>query len=59
MPILSINQSYWRLILLKENKYQPFLILQSNWGYNRYNAYYNYYGENAPETKQAEADSKN
>jgi len=33
--------------------------MQSNWGYNRYNAYYNYYGENAPETKQAEADSKN
>ena len=32
--------------------------LQSNWGYNRYNAYYNYYGEDAPETKQAEADSK-
>ena len=30
----------------------------SNWGYNRYNAYYNYYGEDAPETKQAEADSK-
>ena len=32
--------------------------LNSNWGYNRYNAYYNYYGEEAPETKQAEADSK-
>ena len=32
--------------------------LQSNWGYNRYNAYYNYYGPDAPETKQAEADSK-
>ena len=32
--------------------------LQANWGYNRYNAYYNYYGEDAPETKQAEADSK-
>ena len=32
--------------------------MQSNWGYNRYNAYYNYYGEDAPETKQAEADSK-
>ena len=32
--------------------------LQANWGYNRYNAYYNYYGENAPETKRAEADSK-
>jgi len=33
--------------------------MQSNWGYNRYNAYYNYYGAEAPETKQAEADSKN
>jgi tetratricopeptide (TPR) repeat protein len=32
--------------------------LNSNWGYNRYNAYYNYYGADAPETKQAEADSK-
>ena len=32
--------------------------LNSNWGYNRYNAYYNYYGPDAPETKQAEADSK-
>ena len=32
--------------------------LQANWGYNRYNAYYNYYGEDAPETKRAEADSK-
>ena len=32
--------------------------MQSNWGYSRYNAYYNYYGEDAPETKQAEADSK-
>ena len=32
--------------------------LQANWGYNRYNAYYNYYGEDAPETKQAEADYK-
>ena len=32
--------------------------LQANWGYNRYNAYYNLYGEDAPETKQAEADSK-
>ena len=31
----------------------------SNWGYNRFNAYYNYYGPNAPETKQAEADYKN
>ncbi len=30
--------------------------LTSNWGYNRYNAYWNYYGEEAPETKQAEAD---
>ena len=32
--------------------------LQSNWGYSRYNAYYNYYGADAPETIQAEADSK-
>ena len=32
--------------------------LQSNWGYNRFNAYYNFYGEDAPETKQAEEDSK-
>jgi len=32
--------------------------LNSNWGYNRFNAYYNYYGPDAPETKQAEADSK-
>ncbi len=32
--------------------------LNSNWGYNRYNAYYNLYGADAPETKQAEADSK-
>ena len=32
--------------------------LVSNWGYNRYNAYYNLYGEDAPETKQAEEDSK-
>ena len=32
-------------------------MLQAKWGYNRYNAYYNYYGENAPETKQAEQDS--
>ena len=32
--------------------------LNSNWGYNRYNAYYNYYGPDAPETQQAEADSK-
>lgn len=30
--------------------------LQVNWGYSRYNAYFNYYGENAPETKQAEQD---
>ena len=30
----------------------------SNWGYNRYNAYYNYYGPDAPETRQAEADSR-
>ncbi len=32
--------------------------LNSNWGYNRYNAYYNYYGADDPKTKQAEADSK-
>ena len=32
-------------------------MLQAKWGYNRYNAYYNYYGENAPETKQAEQES--
>ena len=32
-------------------------MLQAKWGYNRYNAYYNYYGEDAPETKQAEQDS--
>jgi tetratricopeptide (TPR) repeat protein len=32
--------------------------LQSNWGYNRYNAYYNLYGADDPKTKQAEADSK-
>ena len=31
--------------------------LQSNWGYNRYNAYYNLYGADDPKTKQAEADS--
>ncbi len=30
-----------------------------NWGYNRFNAYYNYYGPDAPETKQAEDDYKN
>ena len=29
---------------------------QANWGYNRYQAYYNLYGENAPETKDAELD---
>ena len=28
----------------------------SNWGYNRYNAYYNLYGENDARTKQAEAE---
>ena len=33
-------------------------MLQARWGYNRYNAYYNYYGADAPETQQAEADSK-
>ena len=27
---------------------------QANWGYMRYHAYYNYYGADAPETKQAE-----
>ena len=32
-------------------------MLQAKWGYNRYNAYYNYYGADAPETKQAEQDS--
>ena len=32
-------------------------MLQAKWGYNRYNAYYNHYGEDAPETKQAEAES--
>ena len=31
---------------------------QINWGYTRYQAYYNYYGANAAETKQAEAESK-
>ena len=31
---------------------------QANWGYNRYQAYYGYYGANAPETKQAEEESK-
>ncbi len=29
---------------------------QANWGYNRYQAYYNYYGADAPETKDAEYD---
>ena len=29
---------------------------QSNWGYNRYQAYYGLYGENDPKTKAAEAD---
>ncbi len=29
---------------------------QIKWGYNRFNAYYNYYGPDAPETKAAEAD---
>ena len=32
--------------------------LNSKWGYYRWQAYYNYYGPDAPETKQAEADSK-
>jgi len=32
---------------------------QINWGYNRQNAYYNYYGPDSPEYKQAEADYKN
>ena len=32
--------------------------LQANWGYTRYQAYYGYYGPNAAETKQAEAESK-
>ncbi len=31
---------------------------QINWGYTRYQAYYNYYGPDAAETKQAEAESK-
>lgn len=31
---------------------------QIKWGYNRFNAYYNYYGPEAPETKKAEADYK-
>ena len=32
---------------------------QVKWGYTRYQAYYNFYGANAPETKAAEEDSKN
>jgi len=32
-------------------------MLQAKWGYNRYNAYYNYYGADAPETKKAEQES--
>lgn len=32
---------------------------QINWGYNRQNAYYNYYGPDSPEFKQAEADYRN
>ena len=31
---------------------------QANWGYTRYQAYYGYYGTNAPETKKAEEESK-
>jgi tetratricopeptide (TPR) repeat protein len=31
---------------------------QAKWGYNRYNAYYNYYGADAPETKKAEEESR-
>lgn len=31
---------------------------QINWGYARYQAYYNYYGPDAAETKQAESESK-
>ena len=31
---------------------------QANWGYNRYQAYYNFYGADAPETKDAELDAK-
>ncbi len=30
---------------------------QAKWGYNRYNAYYYYYGPDAQETRQAEKDS--
>ena len=33
-------------------------MMQIKWGYNRFNAYYNYYGPEAPETKAAEADYK-
>ena len=32
---------------------------QINWGYNRQNAYYNFYGPDSAEFKQAEADYKN
>ena len=32
---------------------------QINWGYNRQNAYYNFYGPESPEFKAAEADYKN
>ena len=32
--------------------------MQIKWGYNRFNAYYNHYGPEAPETKQAENDYK-
>lgn len=31
---------------------------QASWGYTRYQAYYGFYGPNAPETKQAEEESK-
>ena len=31
---------------------------QANWGYNRYQAYYGFYGPNAAETKKAEEESK-
>ena len=30
----------------------------ANWGYTRYQTYYDYYGRNAAENKQAEAESK-
>ncbi len=33
-------------------------MLQAKWGYSRYNAYYNYYGADAPETKKAEEESR-